>query len=391
MNNLMPRTPAEDALGIKLPTRRMEEWKWTDLSRLITTPYALAKTTSAMASEIDALIKKSPFAKIAAKRVVIVNGHYDLALSHVDGLTLRNSIDTPTPDDDVARIGQALMAKGITLSLSGNVDTPVEIVHIVTKADPRSVATRLRIEVAADASATVVETFIGSGDYLVNAVTEIELGEGARLDRIKAGCDSGEATHLSHVEARLAKRAQIRDFSLTASAKLTRQNGSYSFDGDHGEAKISGAYMLAGRQHADTRLVVDHRVPHCVSRELFKCVMDGQARGIFQGKVIVQPNAQKTDGKQSSHALLLSETAEFDAKPELEIFADDVVCGHGATSGDLNHDHLFYMRSRGVPEAEARALLIAAFVSEAFDMIEHDGLREALRDYAENWLATRAA
>jgi Fe-S cluster assembly protein SufD len=143
---------------------------------------------------------------------------------------------------------------------------------------------------------------------------------------------------------------------------------------------------LAGKQHADTRLVVDHAVPRCTSRELFKCVMDENARGIFQGKVIVRPHAQKTDGKQSSHALLLSETAEFDAKPELEIFADDVVCGHGATSGDLNEDHIFYLRSRGVPEDEAKSLLIAAFVGEAFETIEHDGIREALTAYAATWL-----
>jgi Fe-S cluster assembly protein SufD len=132
--------------------------------------------------------------------------------------------------------------------------------------------------------------------------------------------------------------------------------------------------------------VVDHQVPNCVSRELFKCVMDDHARGIFQGKVIVRPDAQKTDGKQSSHALLLSETAEFDAKPELEIYADDVVCGHGATAGDLNHDHVFYLKSRGIPEAEAKAMLIAAFVGEAFDAIAHDGVREALAAYAERWL-----
>ena len=133
-------------------------------------------------------------------------------------------------------------------------------------------------------------------------------------------------------------------------------------------------------------LVVEHRVPHCTSRELFKCVMDDNARGIFQGKVIVARDAQKTDGKQSSHALLLSENAEFDAKPELEIYADDVVCGHGATAGDLNHDHLFYLKSRGIPEAEAKSLLIAAFVGEAFDMVANDDARDALASIAQHWV-----
>jgi Fe-S cluster assembly protein SufD len=130
-------------------------------------------------------------------------------------------------------------------------------------------------------------------------------------------------------------------------------------------------------------------VPNCLSRELFKCVMDDEARGIFQGKVIVRKDAQKTDGKQSSHALLLSETAEFDAKPELEIFADDVVCGHGATAGDLNHDHLFYLESRGIPPDEAKSMLIAAFVGEAFETIAHEGIREALEKFASTWLTDR--
>jgi Fe-S cluster assembly protein SufD len=136
-------------------------------------------------------------------------------------------------------------------------------------------------------------------------------------------------------------------------------------------------------------LVMDHKVPHCSSREMFKCVMDENARGIFQGKVIVRKHAQKTDGKQSSHALLLSETAEFDAKPELEIYADDVVCGHGATAGDINQDHLFYLKSRGIPEAEAKSLLISAFVGEAFDGIVNDHMREAMVNFAQSWLSKR--
>jgi Fe-S cluster assembly protein SufD len=162
------------------------------------------------------------------------------------------------------------------------------------------------------------------------------------------------------------------------------------FAGENADARISGSYLLKGRQHADTKLVIDHAVPHCTSRELFKCVLDENARGIFQGKVIVRPGAQKTDGKQSSHALLLSETAEFDAKPELEIFADDVVCGHGATAGDLDHDHLFYMRARGIPEAQARALLVAAFVEEAFDAIENEDVKAALAEMVEERMRATA-
>ncbi|HKG75543.1 MAG TPA: SufD family Fe-S cluster assembly protein, partial [Aestuariivirgaceae bacterium] len=140
------------------------------------------------------------------------------------------------------------------------------------------------------------------------------------------------------------------------------------------------------RQHCDTRLLVRHRVAHCTSREVFKCVLDEEARGIFQGKVVVERGAQKTDGKQSSHALLLSPAAEFDAKPELEIYADDVACGHGATAGDLEEDHLFYLRSRGIPLPEARALLVSAFAAEAFEDIAHDQIRERLSALTDAWL-----
>ena len=152
---------------------------------------------------------------------------------------------------------------------------------------------------------------------------------------------------------------------------------------------MSGSYLLHDRQHCDTRLVVDHKVPRCTSREIFKCVIDEEARGIFQGKVIVRPHAQKTDGKQSSHALLLSPAAEFDAKPELEIFADDVVCGHGATAGDLEEDHVFYLRSRGIPEARARSMLITAFVADAFEDVADERLRAGLAARSEGWLDRR--
>jgi Fe-S cluster assembly protein SufD len=205
---------------------------------------------------------------------------------------------------------------------------------------------------------------------------------------VKADLESAEAIHLAHAHMTLGRNAGLRDFTLTAGARVSRQNGTYEFRGEGGDARISGSYLLSGKQHADTRLLVDHCVPRCTSRELFKCVMDESARGVFQGKVVVERDAQKTDGKQSSHALLLSPSAEFDAKPELEIYADDVICGHGATSGDIDENQLFYLRSRGITEAEAKSMLIAAFVEEAFEAIGHDGIRAALSAFAASWLIT---
>ena len=386
MNLVVPQTAAELVYGLALPNRRMEDWRWTDLRQLVDKPYPPRQIVEAWPKDIERLLKSSPFAKVAGARVVFVNGHY--AASHSQ-LKNEDVVSTVTLDEPVLSMNATFATDGARLKLSGTTDTPIELLFITTDAAPRTVATRNVIEIAKDASATFIETHVGEGAYLSNSVTEIRVADGARLDRIKVELESSDAVHLSHIHVTLGRNAVFNDFTLTSGAKTNRQNGTVEFKGQGTEAKISGAFMLGGKQHADTRLMIDHQVPRCTSRELFKCVMDDHARGIFQGKVVVQRDAQKTDGKQSSHALLLSETAEFDAKPELEIFADDVVCGHGATSGDLNHDHLFYLMSRGIPQSEAKSLLIAAFVGEAFDLIAHEGIKEALVKFSNKWLSER--
>ncbi len=383
MSTAIAKTAAEEALGFQLPNRRMEDWRWTDLRQLIDKPYPPRQHVEADRAEVETLLSRSLFAGIAATRMVFVNGVLDEAHSKLANGWVESKAEIEEP---VEIMNVAFATDGARLRIEGNVDTPIELLFVATDAAPRTVATRNVIEVADDASATIIETHVGAGSYLANSVTEIRVGHNARLDRVKVELESHDAIHLAHAHVVVGRNVTFRDFTLTTGAKLNRQNGTYVFGGEFADARVSGAYLLAAKQHADTRMVVDHEVPNCVSRELFKCVMDDHARGIFQGKVIVRPGAQKTDGKQSSHALLLSETSEFDAKPELEIYADDVVCGHGATAGDLNHDHVFYLKSRGIPEAEAKALLIAAFVGEAFDAIHHDGIREALTDFAARWL-----
>lgn len=384
MNLAVTRTPAELAYGGELlPNPRLEDWRWTNLRTLIDRPYPPRQKVEAEPADIERLLKGSPFAKIAGARMVFVNGHYDARHSKLQNDEVAGGIAT---DEPVLAMNTAFATSGARIAITGTADTPIELVFIATGAEARTIATRNVIEVAGGASATLIETHLGEGGYLANSVSEIRLGPDARLDRVKVEREAADAIHLAHAHVSLAKNASLRDFTLTSGARVNRQNGTYVFVGEGGDAKVAGAYLLGGRQHADTRLLVDHQMPHCVSRELFKCVMDDHARGIFQGKVMVRPNAQKTDGKQSSHGLLLSETAEFDTKPELEIFADDVICGHGATSGDLDRDHLFYLRSRGIPMREAKSLLIAAFVGEAFEAIGHDGIREALITYAGDWL-----
>jgi Fe-S cluster assembly protein SufD len=378
-------TAAEQALGVSLPHRRMEDWRWTDLRRTITKPYVPAAVKAAT-QDVERLLATSPFAKIVKARVVFVNGVLDEAHSKLGGLDISKNVGKTKLADPLLDLNAKLHPQGVSLSFAGQAEQLVEIIHIATNAAPRAIGLHNAITVADGASASIIETFLGEGDYVLNAVTSITLGKGAHLDRLKLQNDAATATHLSQVIYDLGENARLNDVSITVGAALTRQNGNCHFNGQNAEAKISGAYLQRGKQHVDTRLVVEHRVPHCTSRELFKCVMDDNARGIFQGKVVVARDAQKTDGKQSSHALLLSESAEFDAKPELEIYADDVVCGHGATAGDLNHDHLFYLESRGIPKAEAKSLLIAAFVGEAFDMVANDDVREALVALAQEWV-----
>jgi len=385
VSTVLAKTGAEEALGVALPHRRMEEWRWTDLRARLTKPYA-SSSVALKSGDIDRLLSASPFAKLAKHRVVFVNGKFDAGRSAVAGLDFSKSVSAnPSLVDPVLALNVSLKPEGVTLRFAGQTSELVEIVHVAIGA-LQAMAIRNRIEVADGASASIIESFIGEGDYVVNAVTEISVGKGGKLDRLKVEREASAATHLSHVIYDLAENARLNDITLTNGATLNRQNGNCNFNGPYAEAKISGAYLLKDKQHADTRLVINHAVPNCTSRELFKVVLDENARGIFQGKVVVARDAQKTDGKQSSHALLLSESAEFDAKPELEIYADDVVCGHGATAGDINHDHLFYLESRGIPKAEAKSLLIAAFVGEVFDLVADETAQEALVEIVAQWL-----
>ena len=373
MNMTVPKTAAEEALGLSLPSRRDEAWKWTDLKRLIDRAYVTG-VALAMPRDVERLTATAPLSALHVQRVLVLNG---VLQSSPVGVVVSQDAPAILHDDPLLTLNAKLKAKTIALSFDGNVDQPVEILHVTT-AQGAAVASRLHIAVAAGASATVIETFVGEGEYLNNPVTTVDVAKGARLDRVKIETESAKAQHLSQVIVTLAANAIFNDFTLTSGAMLNRQNGVVEYHGENAVAKVSGSYLLRGAQHADTALIIDHKVPNCMSRELFKCVMDDKSRGIFQGKVIVARDAQKIDGKQSSHALLLSETAEFDAKPELEIYADDVVCGHGTTCGDLNHDHLFYLKSRGIPEVEARAMLVEAFVAEAIETVENESVRDAL-------------
>ena len=407
------RTKAiETYARLGLPHRRIEAWKYTDLRARLVDVLPLLKADGVGIAEAEFERAIGPtLANLSAYRLVVVEGDLRTDLSDIAGLkaagveavSLGQALEkppawlktalaqvNPRDEDPVIALNTALMTGGVALRIGQGVllDKPIHLIQLDGKGEPASTVTRNIILAESGSAGTVLESFgnLGIRGLQRNAVTEIRVGDKAALKHIKLQREGEDALHLSTWLLELAAEARYHAFQFSTGAALARNQIYARFAGEHAALDISGASLLRDRQHCDTTLLVEHRVPHCLSRELFKAVLDDEARGVFQGKIIVSPGAQKTDGKQMSGALLLSESAEFDAKPELEIFADDVVCGHGATSGELDHDLLFYLEARGIPEAQARALLIRAFVGEALEKIEDETIREALARACAEWL-----
>jgi Fe-S cluster assembly protein SufD len=395
-----------------LPHRRIEAWKYTDLRALMHDAKPLAEPPDAAATLIAA--RAAERLSIDARRLVFVDGAFVPELSDLlalePGLSIRSlaqalaeadplvasHLGRILPTDDVAvALNTAFMGDGAVIRIGeyATLARPLQLVFINSGVRPAAVFTRSLVIVEKHARAMLVERYEGApgadDDYQVNTALELQVAEGAHVDHIKITGEGAGAMHLSTLMASIGPRVRFNEFLFTTGGGVVRNQMFVRFTGEDTVAGIRGATMLRARQHADATLVAEHAAGGSTSRELFKTVADGESRGIFQGKIIVRPHAQKTDAKMASHALLLSETAEADNKPELEIFADDVQCGHGATAGALDEDLLFYLHARGVPPKEAEGLLIQAFVGEAIEGIEHAGLRDALMDDVAAWLAAR--
>jgi len=295
-------------------------------------------------------------------------------------------------------LNTAMMRDGLVLRVKRNtsVALPIEVVHVGAPGnEPVAFHPRNLIVLEPGASATVVEHYVGlgtggldAGAYFANAATEIRLAEGARLHHYKIQEEGPDAVHIATTHAELARDALYDGFILTKGARLSRNEVSVRLAGEGAECHLNGAYMVRGEQHCDITTTIDHLAPRTSSREVFKGVIDDKARAVFQGRITVHPDAQQSNGHQLSKALLLSDRAEIDAKPELEIFADDVKCSHGATVGDLDRDALFYLRARGIPEAAARDILIEAFLAETINNIAAEGLCPALMSSVGHWLGS---
>jgi FeS assembly protein SufD len=406
------RAKAIDAYAaLGLPHRRVEAWKYTDLRSRLTEALPLARATGGAVTE--AKLSQALGAEIAglpAYRLIIVEGELRAELSDLAGLkaagaevvSITEALQKPPrwlkgalgrinrqDRDPVVALNLALMSGGVGLRLGKGVtlDRPVHLIHL-DGGEAASVITRSVVLVEDGASLDLLESYgsLGGTELQRNAVTEVEVGNKASLNHVKLQREGEAAFHFVTWLVKIDTDANYNAFQFSTGAALSRSQIYAVFAGEGSSLDVSGALLMRGHQHCDTTLLVEHHVPRCTSRELFKAVLDNEARGVFQGKIIVSPGAQKTDGKQMAQGLLLSETAEFDSKPELEIFADDVVCGHGSTSGQIDENLLFYLESRGIPEDQARALLIQAFVGEAVERIEHEGLREALSKASADWL-----
>jgi Fe-S cluster assembly protein SufD len=394
-----------------LPHRRVEEWKYTDLRALMREANPLAPPPDA-AAKTRAKSAGAMLASIEARRIVFVDGVLAPDLSDLAGLEpglaigslaqalgrgdteLAARLGKVVPTDDVAvALNTALMGDGalIRVAAGAALSRPLHLVFFNSGARPAAVFTRSLALIEPGARAMLVESHEGvaGNDYQVNAAFELVVGDDAHVDHVKITGPGSGALHVASLMASVGARARFNEFLFTAGAGVVRNQLFVKFAGEGTVAGIRGANLLRGREHADLTLIADHAVGGCTSRQVFKSVVDDEARAVFQGKIVVRPDAQRTDARMATHALLLSGMAEADNKPELEIFADDVQCGHGATSGELDQDLLFYLKARGIPAKEAEALLIQAFVGEAVDGIEHAGLRDALMDRVVAWLAGR--
>jgi Fe-S cluster assembly protein SufD len=394
-----------------LPHRRVEAWKYTDLRALMRDAQPLAGPPDA-AAKARAQSAGAIVAAAGCRRLVVVDGTFAPDLSDLAGLEAGLSVVSLAQalasgnawvgghlgkvfqtQDAALALNTALMGDGVVIHVAADVaiERPLHVAFVTTSDKPTAMFVRSLMVVERGARAMLIETHEGSDrvPYQVNTALELAIGDDAQLEHIRINQDGAGALHVATLLASLGARAKFDDFSFTTGAAVARNQLFVRFAGAGATASLRGASLLADRQHADSTLVVDHVAARCESRELFKSVLDGEARSVFQGRITVRQTAQRTDARMMTRALLLSEAAEADAKPELEIFADDVQCGHGATTGALDEEAKFYLMARGIPAKEAEALLVQSFVGEPIDAIGHEAIKQALTRATTDWLQER--
>ncbi|WFU23539.1 Fe-S cluster assembly protein SufD [Bradyrhizobium sp. CB1717] len=390
-----------------LPHRGMEDWKYTDLRALIGGVLPLAPRP-----DTEALVR----AKVSAERVsvdqavklVLVDGIFAPELSDLGRLknqvvvrSLREVLENSAPgdmaglllsttSDSAISLNAAMATDGLVITVvDGNaVKRPIQIVHVATGVSV-STFTRSYLQLGKGAHAAIVESFVSAeraSGYQANDAIIALVGNEASLSHIRVAAAASDAVNISSAIIAVGARAKLDLFSMTCGGSISRYQGFIKLAGEGTKVSANGVNLIRDELHADTTMVVDHAVPHCISREKFRAVIDDCGRSVFQGRIVVRPAARKTDANLTTRALLLSDQAEADSKPELEILADDVTCGHGATSGALDNSLVFYLRARGLSEKDAKMLLIKAFVGQSIEEITSENLRDFVTAQAEHWL-----
>ncbi len=389
------------------PTTKDEEYRYTNLAPIAKAPFQMAGEPAASVTLAD--IEPFLYSEIKGDTLVFVDGRFTPLLSRIDAAlggtvtSIRSLLeDEPATiephlarysterDNSLAALNSALFTDGAVIRIPAHEawDAPVHLVFVSTANAPHT-ATHPRVLIIAerDSEGAVIETHCGLGDapYWTNAVTEIVAADNARLDHYRLQQESLSAFHTSLVEIHQGRDANVTTHSVSFGGGLVRNDVEVVLEDENSECTMNGLYAVNGRQHVDNRTCVDHTKPHCSSHQLYKGILDGHSRGVFGGKIIVRPDAQKTDAFQSNKNLLLSEDADVNTKPQLEIDANDVKCSHGATIGQIENEALFYLRSRGIGESEARSLLTYAFAADLLERMKF----EPIRDRFESLLMTR--
>lgn len=381
------------------PTTRQEKWKYTNIAPLLKETFQLAIAHEISETEITPFL----FSGMENDRLVFVNGHFDSALS---SFTLPKSVIISNLDkayknysaeidahlgkhlqiagQPFAALNTAFAHDGLFIYVPRNVriEKPLHLLFISqAQAEmPNHQHPRNLIILEQGSQLQLVESHhcLGENVYLSNNATEFVVGENASLDHIRIQDDSKNAYHFSATQIKVARDARYNGTGIDLGGKIARNDINVEFTGENAEAQLLGFYYATGAQLLDNHTFIDHAVPHCNSNELFKGFMDDHSHGVFNGAVLVRPDAQKTNAFQQNQAILISKNATVDAKPELEIFADDVLCSHGATIGEIEDEQLFYLRSRGISEEMAKAMLHIAFANDIFERIKIDAVREKL-------------
>jgi Fe-S cluster assembly protein SufD len=373
--------------------RREEAWKYTGLRPLADASFQQSVSHTPADSRV---LSRLP--RIDTPRIIFVDGEFSPELS-----ALPPSVEfarfaehagfgsLARPDSEpLVALNTMLAEDGAVLQVPAGVDAGLLLLAGFAT-DRAAFHPRHHIRLAPGARLTLLDLSFGDGTYLHNPVYEVHVAADAVLTHVRLQNESATAFHLSTLYAEIEERGTYDSFVLNLGSRIARTEAHARLSGEKGVTHLNGAQLLGGAQHADFTTVVRHDAPCCASRQTVKHVLTGRSHGVFQGRIEVARHAQKTDGYQMNQALLLSPDAEIDTKPELEIFADDVKCSHGATVGELDADQLFYIRSRGIPDAEARSILVRAFLAEALEAVSDEAVRDVLDRAVEAWWERQAA